>query len=502
VAGIAPASAGTTLAYARVRRRDDELQSRERHEVSRRRSDTRARWLVAAILAATIVVPIQATSPASGQASALPNVVIIMTDDQRADQLTRMPVVSGALASSAVTFDRAFASHPLCCPSRASILRGQLAHTTGIYYNAGTRGGWSAFKDTGLERSTLATWLDTAGYRTGLVGKYLNGYSATTNYVPPGWDFWRGGFPNHYNTGGPTNETQLITRYADGFIRETPADTPLFLHVGYYLPHPPAKPARKYANDARCNGVSTSTAPSFNEADVRDKPGPVRTLPLMTPEQQQYIGTTLPQNQCRALFSVDDGVAAILTALRETARLQNTFLVFMSDNGVFLGEHRIQAKKVLTYEEAIRIPLLIRYDPLTAGTGSVDRHFVLNIDIAPTITDVVGLAVHPGCPTPPYGACDGGFDGRSLVPLLTRSGPAWRDDILLENHQACGVRTDDHAFVRYRTGEEELYDLSSDPYQLDNLLFGPRTPEVTAVRDRLFARLKVLCQPPPPGVKF
>jgi N-acetylglucosamine-6-sulfatase len=457
------------------------------------------------LLASVLLIAAPPDRPAAGSdaASTRPDVVIIITDDQRADQLGRMPVTSGDLAGTGVKFDQAFASHPLCCPSRIGILRGQYAHTTGIYSNDGARGGFAVIRDRGLEASTLATWLDAAGYRTGLAGKYFNGYDERTGYVPPGWDYWRGGSPAYYRAGGPSlYHSNQLTRYADEFIRGTAPDTSLFLYLSYLAPHAPSKPAAKYAADPRCDGITTSTSPSFNEADVSDKPSPVRSKPLMTAAQQQYIGTTLPTDQCRALLSVDDGVATVLQALRDTGRLNNTLLVFMSDHGLFLGEHRIQALKILTYEEAIRIPLVIRYDPLTAGVASVDQHLVLNVDIAPTIADLVGLNVTPGCPVPPYGPCNGGFDGRSLVPILAKSASEWRSDILVENHQACGVRTERYAFVRYRTGEEELYDLAADPHQLSNLLFGTRTPATSAIRDELFARLKVLCQPPAPGVKF
>ena len=430
-----------------------------------------------------------------------PNIVIVITDDQRADQLAGMPATSTQLAGKGVRFDQAFASHPLCCPSRASILRGQYAHTTGIYTNGGTTGGWEGFRDRGMEASTLATWLDDAGYRTGLVGKYLNGYSESTNYVPPGWDFWRGGTPGYYNTGSAhPYQTHLLTSYANKFIRGTSADKHLFLFLSYFKPHAPSTPAPRYADDPRCDGISTSAVPSFNEGDVSDKPTPVRTKPLMTPEEQIAIGTTLPTNQCKALLSVDNGVATVLRALSDTGRLDNTMIIFMSDHGLLLGEHRLPAWKVLTYEEAIRIPLVIRYDPLTGGFPRVDSRLVMNVDIAPTIVDLLGLTPTPGCPDPPYGACTGGFDGRSLVPLLDGSASDWRSDILIENHRACGVRNDRYVFTRYDTGEEELYDLSTDPYQLSNLLAGVPPPEIEALRAQLLTRLQELCRPPPPEV--
>lgn len=462
------------------------------------------RWLlVCAFLAAVTATsgPGKAAS-SSALADPRPNVVIVITDDQRADQLARMPVTNSELAANGVRFDQAFASHPLCCPARASVLRGQYAHTTGIYSNEGPRGGFATFRDLGLERSTLATWLDAAGYRTGLVGKYFNGYDAATNYVPPGWDYWRGGDPAYYKGASSLFGTALLTSYGEQFIRGTAADTPLFLYLAYFAPHAPSTPAPRYATDPRCDGITTSGTPSFNEADVSDKPEPVKSKPLMTPDQQVSIGTTLPTNQCRALLSVDDGVAATLRALRDTGRLGNTFFVFMSDQGLFLGEHRLQAVKILTYEEAIRIPLIIRYDPLTGGAFRTDRHLVVNVDLAPTIADLVGLPVVPGCPVPPYGSCGGGFDGRSLVPILEGSASEWRSDFLVENHRSCGVRNDRYLFSRHNTGAEELYDLAQDPYQLSNLLAGSPTAEVKALREVLLARLKVLCVPPAPGVKF
>ena len=454
-------------------------------------------WLLAACVFAGFLPP-SADTFGPAVAGVRPNVVIVITDDQRADQLARMPVTNSELVGKGVKLDRAFASHPLCCPSRTSILRGQYAHTTGIYTNGGSLGGWAGFRDRGLEQSTLATWLDDAGYETALVGKYLNGYAASTNYVPPGWDFWRGGEPNYYVGGAGVYQTDLITRYADEFIRRTPTSTPLFLYLSYFKPHAPSKPAPRYAADPRCDGISTSSGPSFNEEEVGDKPSPVKRTPLLTPEQQISVGTTLPTDQCRALLSVDDGVAAVLRALQDTDRLADTLIVFMSDHGLFLGEHRLQGK-VLTYEEAIHIPLVIRYDRLTGGVPSVDRRLVVNVDLAPTIADLVGLSVTPGCPDPPYGPCDGTFDGRSLMPLLDGSVSGWRSSFLVENHRSCGVRSNRYVFVRYNTGEEELYDLATDPYQLSNLL-PTTTPGIQARRDQLFARLQILCQPPPPGV--
>jgi N-acetylglucosamine-6-sulfatase len=219
-----------------------------------------------------------------------------------------------------------------------------------------------------------------------------------------------------------------------------------------------------------------------------------------------------PQDACRTLLSVDDGLAVILDALSDTDRLGSTLLIYTSDNGILDGEHRHREKKV-PYEESITVPFVVRYDPLTAAGGRRDHRFVLNVDIAPTIVDLAGLSIRPGCPDPPYGACDGTFDGRSFVGLLDGSSRRWRRQFLIEHYDDpsadsiptyCGVRTKRHKFVYYRTGEEELYDLKADPYELKNLLVaGGISRAERALRDRMRSRLfgaRGLCKPRPPGL--
>lgn len=436
----------------------------------------------------------------SAQESTSPNVVVIVTDDQRADQLAKMPLVNEILGEHGVMFDNAFASQPLCCPSRISILRGQYSHTTGIYENGGALGGWNGVHSSGLENSTLATWLDDAGYRTGLIGKYLNDYPGPPE-IPPGWDFWRGGKSEWYGADPDAYQTHVLTDWAEEFIQDTGSNTPLFLYVSYFVPHVPATPEPQYAGDPRCADVSTIDRPSFNEADMSDKPLFMQDEPLMTPQQETTFGINLPRRQCRSLLSVDDGVGAIVQALEEADRLSNTLIVFVSDHGLLLGEHRIPAGKGVTYEEAARIPLAIRYDPLTAGQARVDQHLVLNIDLAPTIVDLLGLDVTPGCPDPPFGECSGAFDGVSLAPLLEDPATQWRDALLLENRKSCGVRTEGYVYRLYSTHEEELYDLSADPFETTNLMFEP-SPDTLELRDQLYARLLELCSPPPSGLRF
>jgi N-acetylglucosamine-6-sulfatase len=442
--------------------------------------------------------------------SSAPNIVFIVTDDMRADQLARMPVVNREIVDKGVMFDNAYVTQPLCCPSRVSILRGQYSHTTGIYSNS-----WQAVHAADLESSTLATWLDDVSYRTALIGKYFNGYNEFT-FVPPGWDFWRGGEVGYFNytlsedgvakTYGSAQgdySTTVFTNYADQFIRSTDAATPLFLYVAYFAPHNPTTPEQAYASDPRCDGISLTGEPSFNESDVSDKPHVIQKLPSLTSTQGTNYGVNLPQRGCRTLLSVDAGVSRILTALSDTGRLGNTMLVFISDNGLLLGEHRVQGEKGFPYEEAIHVPVAIRYDPLTAGTAHHDTHFVQNIDLAPTAVDVAGASATPGCPSPPYkGVCSGAFDGRSLVPLLDGTASSWRDTILTEGQNRCTIRRSSWSYTYWGTKEEELYDLSTDPFQLTNLLVPPLSSDVQAIRDDLFRRLQEMCQPTPPSVSF
>jgi N-acetylglucosamine-6-sulfatase len=417
-----------------------------------------------------------------------------------------------------VTFTRGFVVDPLCCPSRISLLRGQHSHTTGIYQSSsGPYGDFSKVRETALETSTLATWLDAVGYRTGLVGKYLNGYGDAVDYVPPGWDVWRGKVGGYWTFTVSEDgravryrdayEAGVMTDYAVQFIRSTPPDRPLYLHLNYFAPHAPTDVEERYASDDRCAGKDNLGNPAFDE-DTSDKAAHMASPPLSASERQA-LGVTRVQKACRALLSVDEGVAAVLGALAATGRLDDTLLVFTSDNGVTLGEHRHRGKKV-PYENSIGVPFIVRYDPLTHGRSRVDDRLVINLDIAATIVDLVDLDVRPGCPSPPYGACSGELEGRSLVPLLQGSAIGWRDAILAEHYDPpgtgiptwCMVRTETHKLIRYVTGEEELYDLVADPYELENLLHGSYGPDVRELRNELYARLKTMCDPPPPGLSL
>jgi N-acetylglucosamine-6-sulfatase len=444
-----------------------------------------------------------------------PNVVVILTDDQRWDTLWAMPQVQNLLVKHGVTFTNAFVSNSFCCPSRATILTGNYSHTTGIYGNVPPHGGAPDFRKYGDDKSTIATWLHADGYDTALFGKYLNDYHGP--YIPPGWTHWDAfnyafryyGFDAYTNNpklcpggkqpcsveyGRNQYSTTVFGEAAASFIRNAPAGKPLFVYYAPYAPHEPDVPADQYAT--RFENLPAWRPPNFNQRNVSDMPAYVRRQPLLTPKQVRFVAQ-FRRRQYETLLSVDDEVGSIVDALRATHRLAHTMIVFASDNGLAWGAHRFPAaEKRLPYDEATRIPLVVRYDPLTS-TPRTDAHLVLNLDWAPTFAALAGVS-HPK------------VEGRSFLPLL-RGGPvspAWRTWFLLEHwdHSPpalaptyCGIRSTRYLYVRYGTGEQELYDQSKDPYDLHNVAGSPAYAGALAQNT---AWLMQACRPPPPGYKL
>lgn len=453
-------------------------------------------WLASLI---AVACSLATTTPAAGgnveRGPAPPDIVVILTDDQRWDTLPWMPTVTQELIEKGITFENAFAHNPACCPSRASFLTGNYSHTTGVWSNSPPYGAYPAFTS---EDDTLAVWLDDAGYRTAFMGKYLNQYEPSS-HVPPGWDEWRAFLdPDYYSYSLSVNgnlvtkgsdprdySTSMFTRQADRFIHETDPGTPFLLYLALKAPHAPYTPAPRDIGTLR--GLDPFRPPSFNEDDVSDKPAYIQAMHHMGAHQTDLVDHSR-RKQLETIQSVDRSVGRILTALEETGRLHNTVIVFASDNGYAWGEHRWKAKLV-PYEESIRIPLVIRWDAAGLPPGSV-RALAVNVDLAPTLLDMAGLPAQD-------------VDGRSLLPLLQGTHPPWRHAFPLEHVDEvtpyvptyCGVRTRTETFVRYATGEEEYYRLDTDPYQLKNLASAPRWSERLAY---LRSRTLALCDPLPP----
>ena len=464
------------------------------------------RWVLAAAAAmvtfGSTVQPgastLASVGPARVDDATQPNIVVILTDDQRWDTLWAMPNVQSLLQAQGMTFANAFVSNSDCCPSRASILTGNYSHTTGVYTDEpGPYGGVTAFDPT----STVATWLHDAGYRTALIGKYLNGYQVT-DPVPPGWDEWfandgggnRGGYydytvsdngtPSSYGSADTDYSTDVFANQADAFIRGTDPAQPLFLELAPHAPHRPWTPAPRHA--VAFMDLAPWRPPNWNERNVSDKPAWVQALPKLN---RVTVHDHNRVNQYRTLLAVDDAVAEIVQALTDTGRLADTMIVFTSDNGFTWGEHRLFDTKFSAYEESIRVPLVIRFDGVVAPGTTADQ-IVANIDFAPTFAEVAGVTP---ATTP---------EGLSLMPLLTSTSTTWRDALLLEHLSPqgppfCGLRTPHVAYVAYSTGEEELYKLMSDPYELANVASDPDNAKLLA---NLRSELAVLCDPPPPGL--
>jgi len=290
-----------------------------------------------------------------------PNVVFILADDLDKRLLTShlsdYPNIR-ALAADGTTFDNAFVTNALCCPSRATMLTGQYSHNHGVMHNEAPDGGAPAFRPLGAE--ALPVWLDDAGYATGLVGKYLNRYDGT--YEPPGWDEWKGrvvGLPyqgkdqvegfgmDGKNADGETH-TQVFADESDSFVRRRAGATPFFLFVSPYAPHDPGVHAGRY--DALFSDARLPRPPSFNERDVSDKPAWVRNDPRLTTGQISEA-QSLYRNRLRSMMDVDRMVGRLVAALRDTGELDNTYVVFTSDNGYHAGQHRLlMPPKRLAYE--------------------------------------------------------------------------------------------------------------------------------------------------------
>ncbi|MFN0071903.1 MAG: sulfatase [Chloroflexota bacterium] len=401
-----------------------------------------------------------------------PNVVLLITDDQRFDTLEHMPIVQHELVGRGVTFTNAYATTPHCCPSRASILTGQYAQTHGVLRNSGSSGGWRGFDD----RSTMATWLQNAGFRTMLAGKYLNLYRSYV--VPQGWEEWFAiwdtgdKFKNYtVNHNGqahfyPDRETLYSTRVlrdqALHWLKED--DTrPFFLYLSFDGPHAPAEPTRR---DRESFAELRQHLPSFNENDVSDKPSWVQRLPELDAGDQRKLDQ-FRRRQLQSLQVIDRAIGAIVEQLRTDGRLENTWFIFLSDNGMSLGEHRYGPHKSCGYEECVRIPIVVTPPTSTnadANEPRVNDRLVLNIDIAPTVAEISG--VDP----------DSRVDGTSLVSLLNEPAGSWREEARLElwTDQSSttfkGIRRGDWKFIRYDNGEQELYNLIDDPYELENLI--------------------------------
>jgi len=461
----------------------------------RREAGSRARVAIAlaacALAVASALTAARAAPAGPSRAPERPNVVVLMTDDQTLEAMKAMPRTQALIGDAGATFVNSFVSFPLCCPSRASFLTGQYPHNHRVLENYPPRGGFQRLD----AEETLAVWLSRAGYFTGQIGKLMNGYNTSPVGIPPGWRDWHGEKTENryygyqlYENGGPVTygdpdenpddpadpesySTDVYTQKAVDFIAaRAPIADPFFLWVSYNAPHsgqpnpPPevhspcrgnAKPAERHL-DAFAD-EPLPRPPSFNEPDVADKPRSLRETPPLSDADAAAV-ERMYRCELASLLAVDEGVERIVDALAASGELANTVLVFTSDNGFYHGEHRIRYGKNRLYEEAIRVPLLIRGPGIEPGTRV--EELVSNVDLAPTILDYANAKA-----SVPQ-------DGRSLLAMAERPERLRGREILLDTNTYKAIRTHRYVygehFARADRGARELYDLKRDPHQLDS----------------------------------
>jgi N-acetylglucosamine-6-sulfatase len=452
------------------------------------------------ITASLVVAGSTSHSPTLGRAAAAggPNVVVIETDDQTLESMKVMQNVNSMIGDQGVTFAHNILNFSLCCPSRSTFLTGQYVHNHKVWSNLAPNGGFQKFESLHA-KNNLAVWLHRAGYFTAMIGKYLNQYK-NQPAIPPGWSEWHATAPYEQrvynypinNNGTLTQYGQdpsdfkddVLTRKAVEFVnRRATQPSPFFLWLTYTAPHvggppnpnPPqdckdaAKPAPRDAD--AFDTVPLPKPPNFNEADVSDKPRAIRQMPRLT---QTQIADIQRKYRCEleSLLAVDLGVKKVINALAAKGALDNTLIIYTSDNGYFHGEHRIPGDKQRVYEESIHVPLLMRGPGIPKGVTI--NPLVTNADLAPTIVDAANT--HAGLT----------MDGRSLLPVVTHPPMDRNRELLVEEPTYKAIRTQRYVYVEYNDGEREMYDLQNDPYELQSL---QNDATYTSVRQALKTRL-------------
>lgn len=433
------------------------------------------------------------------------NFIVIMTDDLSYSQMNHileegmMPNFQESVVDRGASFTNSFVTTPLCCPARATLFTGQYAHNHGVTTNSLLN------LD---DEHTIAVWLDNAGYDTGIIGKYLNGYGLETErtYVAPGWDSWQvlvlrnilaynfdinhNGVIEQYGNSTSDYRTDVFAEFAKEFIHESSInENPFFLFISTRAPHTEGTGGLCSFNDSKTLGIILPPEryigttdhimfpinPSFNETDVSDKPLWIQERESLTDENLECVNEVY-QNGIASMRAVDDLVGVVNQALIDTNQRDKTVIIFTSDNGYLFGEHRIKNKGVV-YEESIRVPLFIslpnQNSPITVN------HLVTNNDLAPTIIELSGAE------------SDVLMDGTSLIPLLEETNEEWRDKVFFETQREIikskAVRTTSQVYIenddllgfvnelflsvfnKNNDAQNEFYDLKNDPFQLENL---------------------------------
>jgi len=438
--------------------------------------------------------PVEAPSPQNEPAPAVqpvasdvkhPNIVFILTDDLAVDLVQYMPHVQ-AMQKAGTNFANYFVTDSLCCPSRSSIFTGRFPHDTGIFRNTGDDGGFMAFHARHHERSTFATALQAAGYRTAMLGKYLNGYQPRKDPPEPGWNLWAvagNGYPNfnydinldgnivHHGKDPSDFLTDVLSDIATGFIRQS-GGTAFMIEIATFSPHAPYTPAPRDAD--AFPGLAVPRTPAFNMPPQPDEPGWLSKHGPLNPQQMASIDRDF-RKRAQAVQAVDKMIGDLQAAVAAIGQEKNTYFVFSSDNGLHMGEFRLMPGKMTAYDTDIKVPLVITGPGVMAGRTV--EEIVENIDLNPTFTELGS------------GTIAANVDGRSLVPFLRGQAPAeWRKVALIEHHGPVrnlsdpdfqdirsgnpttyeAIRGPTYLYVEYQDGEKEYHDLRTDPDEMHN----------------------------------
>jgi N-acetylglucosamine-6-sulfatase len=454
------------------------------------------------------VVPSRSVPPpASESARNRPNIVFVLTDDLSTNLVQFMPHVK-AMEKHGLTFQNYFVSDSLCCPSRASIFTGNFPHNTHVFSNGPPDGGFSTFQRRGEENRTFAVTLDRAGYFTGMMGKYLNGYLQTgrasgpqfhfarafATHVPLGWNVWevagwgygqynylmnQGGSVYHFGAQPRDYLTDVLARKGVDFVHTAASrHQPFFLELATFAPHAPYVPAPRDVHDFL--GLKAPRPPSFDVLPT-NAPRWLRSHRRLTRHQIAIINHAF-RRRAQSVQAVDRMIGQIEVALRQTGLASNTYLVFSSDNGLHTGEYRLMPGKLTAFDTDIRVPLVVTGPGVPAGatTSAVTE----NVDLADTFAAIGGtsMATNGHSLLPLWrGEKVTGWGNAALIehrsPLLTVLDPDFQQPASGQPTTYKAMRTPYYLYVEYADGEREFYDLRTDPFQL-------RALRLDAVPDR------------------
>jgi arylsulfatase A-like enzyme len=460
-----------------------------------------------ALVCVTLLLAVTAgacAGPGSGSGGAVgrTNVVFVLTDDLSENLVQYMPNVQ-ALAKDGTTFSQYTVTDSLCCPSRSSILTGRFPHNTGVFTNGGDDGGFPVFQKE-QERDTFATALRKQGYRTAMMGKYLNGYQPKEHGVRPGWTEWdvagagysefnynlnENGTVKHYGKAPGDYLTTVIEGKASSFITASAeAGEPFLLEVATFAPHGPYTPAPQ--DEQAFPGLRAPRGPSFDKVPA-DAPAWLAGREPLSAEEITKIDAAY-RKRAQSVLSIDRMIGSLRQTLEKAGVADRTVVVFSSDNGFHLGEHRLAAGKQTAFDHDVHVPLVMAGPGIREG-AAVDAT-VQNIDLRPTFEELGGVTPGPA------------VDGRSLLPLL-RDGRAagWRKTGLIEHHgpnnaaddpdrqtSAAGnpptyaaLRAPDFTYVEYEGGAREYYDRTTDPDELANTAARLPADRATQLHDAL-----------------